>query len=156
MELNGLRITIVALTLFFATAAVALADSESKLPPEISPWTALGGGVVGAASGTGFAIWIAWYLITRVLPEREKSAAADREAAEKRCAEKFESQEKRHADHVAVKDLSYKEDMREAWKINREMSEKFASLVRELNDRSIAAMEKLSDKIDSGCKYRKE
>lgn len=124
---------------------LAQAVTDPKLPPEISPWTALGGGVVGAASGTGFAIWIAWYLITRVLPAREASAAADREAAEKRCSEKFEAQEKRHADHVTTERNQNREDMHEAWKINKEMSEKF-----------VAALDRIGDKLDASCRYKKE
>lgn len=144
MGINGLCLPIAALVAFFASAATAWADPD-KLPPEYSPWSGLTGGVIGAASGTGFAIWIAWYLITRVLPEREKTFAADREAATKRNSDRFELQEKRHADHLAAEKSEYREDMREAWKNNREIADQYK-----------VALERIIEKIEGSCRYKKE
>lgn len=137
---------IVAVTvLLLASASVALADPDPKAPAEYSPWTVIGGGIVGATSGTGFAIWIAWYLITRVLPARELAAATEREASEKRATDKFEAQEKRHADHMSTTRNEDREDMREAWKINKENADLFK-----------AALERIMDRVDGVCKYKKE
>ncbi len=110
---------------------------------EIFPWSQGVSGLIGAAGGTGFAIWVAWYLISRKMPERETAFIVQMEAAEKRCAEKFETMEKRHADHMALEKISYREDMREAWKTNREN-----------NDRVIAVLEKLSTRMEGLVPHR--
>lgn len=115
-----------------------IADATEMLPP----WASGTAMITAVLGGPLFAIWYAWYVTTRVIPDKEKAFALQLKESEDRCTSKFEAMEQRHADHMDVETRNNREDMKLAWDTNKASSERIA-----------AVLERLADKIDQSCRY---
>ncbi len=118
--------------------ALLLADGVEAQPSIISL-------LLGAAGGTGFAIWTAWYCITRVIPSRETAFAVEREAAENRCQERFDRMMQSQADHFERERLDHRTDMHEAWSTVKEASEKIINQLTKNTEK----LDRLNDKVEN-------
>lgn len=99
------------------------ADAAAPVLPE---WVT-GMGAVGGLAGPGFTVWFAYYVITRLLPDKEKAFAAAQEATERR-----------HADHINMLISNFRSDL-----------VSMNTMRREDDARLVAALEKLTDRVDA-------
>lgn len=119
-----------------------LADGAAGITESLPPWASGTAMVTAVLGGPLFAIWYAWYTTTKTIPDERKAFVAQLDIAERRCDERFEAMEKRHAAHMEVRDRDSKEENKLAWDVNRLNSE-----------RTNVVLEKLVERIDKSCKF---
>ena len=91
----------------------------------IPGWAKGSGIIAGLVAGPGFAVWFAWYMTTKRIPEIERNHAAQ-----------ITESEKRHSDHITLLINNFRSDQVEMWKIKREDDKAWQDVVSRLADKS--------------------
>ena len=131
--MNGLPLflSVCACVVFSGSYLVA---ADAGVPPtgDIPDWlksVGIGAGILG---GPLFAVWYAWYVTTRVIPDKEKTHASQLKEAQDQHAEYIKESNRVHADHVNLLTTNYRADLAEMWKTKREDDRAVVDAIKEL------------------------
>jgi hypothetical protein len=129
---KGLFILVCTSILISGGNLVALADGPpSPSMGEVPDWVKSTGIIGGVVAGPFFAVWYAWHVTTRVIPDKEKLFTEQLTTARTVFSEQLDKMQemhsqyikdtnKTHADHIQLLTANYREDLSEMWRIKHE------------------------------------
>jgi hypothetical protein len=128
---------------------IAFADgSPSPSMGDVPDWVKSTGIIGGVVAGPFFAVWYAWHVTTRVIPDKEKMFAEQLTTARTVFSEQLDRMQEKHeeyiketnkvhADHIQLLTTNYREDLADMSRTRREDDKAVVEAINALGSRLV-------------------
>lgn len=111
---------------------VAGDTSPAAASDGLPDWLKVSGVLFGVAGGPVFAVWYAWYMTTRVIPEKERRHDEQLKNIVGEHKEVLTTVHRTHADHVTLLNANYNASLNAMWAQKREDDKDLTAAMRDL------------------------